>query len=338
MSNPATILGLSVLNQADRPAQGLLQGSLLNNRMAAQRASLESAALQQSLMQQQIMKAQQEQEAAKRRQQFQQGFLGTPPQALPAGQVGPPSPGTGALADNNISNEELMDFARQSILRGDYAGGVGVLNALKQSAPTIGSISVGGQLDPFYEQFQKDLSKDLIDKKTKATDAANAIRSTTAALDLLNQGMTTGRGANALNYMGGALNTVLGINLAPEARANAQAYGSLMASQTAQIIKQFGAGTGLSDADREYALKAAGGDIEMDEAAIRKVLEINARANYNIINSYNKDAAEVMKKGNIPYDIMIQSPQLPDFRKPRTADEIADELLMGAPMTGEVIR
>ena len=77
-----------------------------------------------------------------------------------------------------------------------------------------------------------------------------------------------------------------------------------MAANTAKIIKQFGAGTGLSDADREYALKAAAGDISMDEKAIRKILNINNKAAQNAINKHNRDVSGI--KTNIPLSVDVK--------------------------------
>ena len=71
-----------------------------------------------------------------------------------------------------------------------------------------------------------------------------------------------------------------------------------MAQNVGKLIKQFGAGTGLSDADREYATKMAGGLITVDEKAIRKILDINDKAAQNVIRLHNKRAMGV--KTNIP--------------------------------------
>jgi formyltetrahydrofolate synthetase len=76
-----------------------------------------------------------------------------------------------------------------------------------------------------------------------------------------------------------------------------------MGQNTAKLIKQFGAGTGLSDADREYATKIAGGSIKLDEKAIRKVLEINDRAARNVIAGHNKKVENI--KTNIPLKVEV---------------------------------
>jgi hypothetical protein len=74
-----------------------------------------------------------------------------------------------------------------------------------------------------------------------------------------------------------------------------------MAQNVGKIIKQFGAGTGLSDADRQYAEKMAGGKITLDVKALNKILDINERAARNVITRHNKDVAGI--KTNIPLTV-----------------------------------
>ena len=81
-----------------------------------------------------------------------------------------------------------------------------------------------------------------------------------------------------------------------------------MGTQVGQIIKQFGSGTGLSDADREYAEKIVGGKITVNEAAIKKLMGINKKAFENVIANYNTKAEQVMNKpgaSELPYDLRV---------------------------------
>lgn len=84
-----------------------------------------------------------------------------------------------------------------------------------------------------------------------------------------------------------------------------------MGNQVGQIIKQFGAGTGLSDADREYAEKIVGGKITLNEGAIRRLIYINEKAHKNVINRYNQMAKQAKKrKGaeNLLFDLELEMP------------------------------
>lgn len=68
-----------------------------------------------------------------------------------------------------------------------------------------------------------------------------------------------------------------------------QAFQALAAKRVAEVIKAFGAGTGLSDADREYAQMAAGGNITMDREAIQKIVDMAREAIPKRIQMYKKD-------------------------------------------------
>jgi hypothetical protein len=74
-----------------------------------------------------------------------------------------------------------------------------------------------------------------------------------------------------------------------------------MGANVGRIIKQFGAGTGLSDADRDYAAQMAGGKINLTEAALRKILDINDKAANRVIDLHNRNVSGI--KTNIPLTV-----------------------------------
>jgi hypothetical protein len=154
--------------------------------------------------------------------------------------------------------------------------------------------------------FEKELggaqAKELVEGRKLADDAVQMIQTNKIGRQILDKGMVTGFGANAIVGIGQALKQA-GINFGGDATANAQAYTAVMAQNVGKLIKQFGSGTGLSDADREYATKMAAGSIAVDEAAIRKVLDINDRAAKNVIALHNKRAGKV--KTNVPLTVDI---------------------------------
>ena len=133
-----------------------------------------------------------------------------------------------------------------------------------------------------------------------AESARNSLDTLTQAKNILSQPIFTGPLANFQSQYGAALQS-LGVKLKDDAVENTQAYGALMAKQTAEIIKNFGAGTGLSDADRDYALKAAGGNITMTKEALLRIVDINERAARNSILYHNKMVKDI--KTNIPLTI-----------------------------------
>jgi len=66
-----------------------------------------------------------------------------------------------------------------------------------------------------------------------------------------------------------------------------------MGGNVGSIITLFGAGTGLSDADREYAQIMAGGNVNLTEDALRKILLINEVQSRYAIDQYNKSVEKV---------------------------------------------
>ena len=71
-------------------------------------------------------------------------------------------------------------------------------------------------------------------------------------------------------------------------------------------------GTGLSDADREYAEKIAGGKVSLTKDSIKKLLDINRRISIFHVTDYNRRAEQAMKKeggDQLPYDLRVNMPQ-----------------------------
>lgn len=176
----------------------------------------------------------------------------------------------------------------------------------KPAASTVVNVN-NAQEKEFEKQVGKDQAEILKTSKAGAEDAAQILATNMVGKTLLDKGMLTGVGANFFTTLNQGLSQA-GIDFGyADAAQNSQAYGALMAANTAKIIKQFGAGTGLSDADREYALKAAAGDIKMDENAIRKILTINNRAAQNAITKHNKMVKTVEDKTKtiLPYSVEV---------------------------------
>jgi hypothetical protein len=155
------------------------------------------------------------------------------------------------------------------------------------------------------KEFEKTLggkqAETLIKSKEGAMDAASILQTNEVGRNLLKSGAITGAGADFFVGLNQALKTA-GIDAGyADASANSQAYAAAMGQNTAKLIKQFGAGTGLSDADRMYAEKIAAGKITMDEKAIRKVLDINDTAARNVIKLHNRSVEGI--KTNIPLKV-----------------------------------
>lgn len=153
----------------------------------------------------------------------------------------------------------------------------------------------------FEGELGKGQAKSVIDSRATAQDAVSIIDTVETGRGLLKSGMITGAGADFMVNLNQALKTA-GVDFGyADASANSQAYAANMAQNVGKIIKQFGAGTGLSDADRQYAEKMAAGKITLDAKALNKILDINERGARNVITRHNKDVEGI--KTNIPLKV-----------------------------------
>jgi len=171
--------------------------------------------------------------------------------------------------------------------------------ALKRAGST--QVNLPTQEKEFEKTLGGKQAETLIKSREGAMDAASILQTNEVGRNLLKSGAITGAGADFFVGLNQALKTA-GIDAGyADASANSQAYAAAMGQNTAKLIKQFGAGTGLSDADRMYAEKIAAGAITMDEKAIRKVLDINDTAARNVIKLHNKNVEGI--KTNIPLKV-----------------------------------
>jgi hypothetical protein len=166
-------------------------------------------------------------------------------------------------------------------------------------------------------------SKLVLDNKVAALDAAAIIDTVKTGRDIMKSGMITGAGADFLVNLNQGLKTV-GIDAGyADAAANSQAFTANMAGNVGKLIKQFGAGTGLSDADREFAKDMAGGRISLDAKAINRILDINERAARNVIARHNKDVKGI--KTNIPLEVEMP----PEIKAPAASNVVTNPQFPG---------
>jgi hypothetical protein len=125
-----------------------------------------------------------------------------------------------------------------------------------------------------FAGLPKDVRAEIFKRQGEAQDAADLIGVTNQGLQLLDQGAITGAGSDtkisAIKWA-----QTLGVPVdgdIVDAANNTETYRSIMAKAVGKVIKNFGSGTGLSDADRQYAERLAGGDTTLNEPAIRRIL------------------------------------------------------------------
>jgi hypothetical protein len=187
-------------------------------------------------------------------------------------------------------------------------------------------VNVGVKLPPQEVEFEKELgsgqAKALLKSKEQAEDARDMLDTVRIGRDILKSGAITGAGADFFVGVNQALKTA-GIDFGyGDASANSQAYAANMAQNVGKLIKLFGAGTGLSDADRAYAEKMAGGKITLDRAALEKILGIQERAANNVIKRHNAKVKGV--KTNIPLEVEFDGATPAGAIKPPAVGTVQD--------------
>jgi Ni,Fe-hydrogenase III small subunit len=227
---------------------------------------------------------------------------------------------------------QVMPFTGATSTIGTYADVPLPADVVAQKKDIARAGAVNVNLPPQEKAFEGELGKeqagDLIKSRAAARDAAAIIDTVRTGRDIMKSGMITGAGAEFLVNLNQGLKTV-GIDAGyADAAANSQAFAANMANNVGKLIKQFGAGTGLSNADREYAEKMAGSKITLDAKAIDRILDINERASRNVISRHNKDVKGI--KTNIPLEVEMP----PEIKTPAavvTAPPSAIEYLRANP-------
>lgn len=169
-------------------------------------------------------------------------------------------------------------------------------------------------IDPFSDSLLKKLGESEGTRvgalRGAAEESRNSLFILNEGLGLVDSGIYTGTAANIKKGFDKWLQEA-GINVAGKKAARTETYAGLMGLQVGKVIKQFGSGTGLSDADREYAERIAGGQITMTEGAILRLLDINKRLALFTITEYNRQAkfAQIQLDENDPFRLI----DVPEF-------------------------
>lgn len=130
------------------------------------------------------------------------------------------------------------------------------------------------ELDGIYGKMP-DSMKDLVNETVSNTikqgqEASDTLAENTRAQQLLDGGIFTGLGADAIVEVA-RVGSFFGID-SPTLQ-NTQAFAIERFAKVADIIQAYGAGTGLSDADRDFALAQAG-QPTFEKATLERMLRI----------------------------------------------------------------
>ncbi len=162
--------------------------------------------------------------------------------------------------------------------------------------------------------------KSFVEFNTKAQDARDMIELIDRQTARLEGGMPTGLLAETeLNLR--RFGELIGLPYDPNV-TNAQEFVSEAGKIVADQIKDFGSGTGLSDADREYAKLIAAADITTQQEALFNLLKIRRRAMVETVNNFNKVRTATAKRvgeqnmTSFPSITMPEEPEAPEAELP----------------------
>ena len=126
----------------------------------------------------------------------------------------------------------------------------------------------------------------------KAADALGSIKRTLPTVD----NMFTGAGAETKLNISRYART-FGIDVVdPDRIADTEAYIAESGRRVAEYITNLGAGTGHSDADREYAERVVAGNITTDKEALKRLLTVLKQDAERKIVNFNNLKTEVSEK------------------------------------------
>ena len=156
---------------------------------------------------------------------------------------------------------------------------------LVRKAPQVQEVIDAGQEVGVKAMAEANVTN-FVELNTKAQDARNMIELIDRQTGRLEGGMPTGLAANVeLNLR--RFGELIGLPYDP-AVTNAETFVSEAGKIVADQIKDFSSGTGLSDADREYAKLIAAADITTQQEALLALLKIRRRAMVETVQNFNK--------------------------------------------------
>lgn len=136
-----------------------------------------------------------------------------------------------------------------------------------------------------------------IDKsQEQATAARDAIYSLGNTKKLLDEGIISGAFADK-RLMIQKVGALLGFT--NEQIATTEAFKAAMGDLVKSTVKAFGSGTAISNADRAYAEKIVGGNIELDARSMQRIFDIMAKGAQRTVGLHNELVTRVAKNSPV---------------------------------------
>ena len=116
---------------------------------------------------------------------------------------------------------------------------------------------------------------------------------------------------------------------------NTEAFSAAVGKRVAAMVKAFGSGTAISDGDRRFAEKMAGGGIELNETSMRRILDIGEQADRAVIGRHNEFADKAVKSNeglkSARDTFIVQQPGQYKKQSAGVFDSARDAIAKGAP-------
>lgn len=171
----------------------------------------------------------------------------------------------------------------------------------------------------------KQIFDTMLEENKNARQAQQGLKGIYEARQAVESGGVFGAGAD----------TILGLRKVaqlfgvgdPDKITNTETFRSAIAPQVAAVIKQTVGSANISDNDRAFAEKAAGGNIELDEGSIKRLLDIMERANKEIINQYNSKVDTVYPGDNDGFKrerAVLGGVTVPDYKPAEKPSRLLD--------------
>lgn len=135
----------------------------------------------------------------------------------------------------------------------------------------------------------------MAESAVSARSSVTGLSAVSEARKALDGGIISGAGADArlgLQKVGALLGVA-----DPNVIQNTETFRAAIAPQVAAMMKATVGSTQISNADREFAEKASGGSITLDEGSIRRLVDIMERASTAIVQSHGERLNRVYPDG-----------------------------------------
>jgi hypothetical protein len=197
-----------------------------------------------------------------------------------------PDPQLVDLATGKYGPNGQQEFVKTFVGKGEGGAAVPLGSSVGAPFTKQPEVSVNTAIDPILEGAGK-LFMDQTKTAQSSADQIRSIHDARRALDSAG-GVITGFRANERLAMK-QLATMLGAD--PSSVENTQTFTAAMKPV---IMASLGGslGTGISNADRDFLQRASGGDVTLDEGAIRRILDINEKIAREKIQRHNSNADE----------------------------------------------